>query len=90
MVRFVLVSPVSAILLVVGLALARSAEIPPLPATPKKPVTDEHHGIKVVDEYRWLENASDPAVSDGASCRRPCVPVPAAWSRLPGIRRGPG
>ncbi|MBV8843585.1 MAG: S9 family peptidase [Bryobacterales bacterium] len=32
------------------------------PATPKKPVTDTYHGTTVTDDYRWLENASDPAV----------------------------
>ncbi len=32
------------------------------PATPKKPVTDTYHGTKVTDDYRWLENYSDPAV----------------------------
>jgi prolyl oligopeptidase len=32
------------------------------PPTEKKPVTDEYHGVKVVDDYRWLENAADPAV----------------------------
>src|SRR5579863_2140270 len=32
------------------------------PATPKKPVTDTYHGIQVTDDYRWLENYSDPAV----------------------------
>ena len=35
---------------------------PPLPDTPKKPVTDEYHGVKVVDNYRWLDNADDPLV----------------------------
>ncbi len=36
--------------------------LPPLPATPKKPVIDVYHGIKVEDDYQWLENWNDPAV----------------------------
>ncbi len=33
-----------------------------VPTTPKRPVSDEYHGVTVVDDYRWLENFSDPAV----------------------------
>jgi prolyl oligopeptidase len=42
-----------------SLALAGAAGPPP---TPKKPVTDTYNGVQVVDDYRWLENYSDPAV----------------------------
>jgi prolyl oligopeptidase len=32
------------------------------PATPKKPVTDEYQGVKVQDDYQWLEKDDDPDV----------------------------
>ncbi|HEV7404293.1 MAG TPA: prolyl oligopeptidase family serine peptidase [Chthoniobacteraceae bacterium] len=32
------------------------------PPTERKPVTDEYHGEKVVDDYRWLEESGSPAV----------------------------
>lgn len=35
---------------------------PPYPTTPKKPVSDTYHGVTVTEDYRWLEDASDPAV----------------------------
>ena len=35
---------------------------PAYPVTERKPVTDNYYGTKVVDEYRWLDNLSDPAV----------------------------
>ena len=32
------------------------------PPTEKKPVTDEYHGVQVVDEFRWLEEGDSAAV----------------------------
>jgi prolyl oligopeptidase len=36
--------------------------IPAPPPTSKRPVTDTYHGIKVVDNYRWLEDWNNPEV----------------------------
>src|SRR5438132_11263301 len=36
--------------------------IPPPPASPKHPVANTYHGVKVVDDYRLLENWDDPQV----------------------------
>ena len=43
-------------------ALAQSPVVPAPPDTPKKPVSDEYHAVKVTDNYRWLENWDDPVV----------------------------
>lgn len=44
-----------------ALLLASTAFAAP-PATPKKPVTDTHHGVKIADDYRWLEDWDDKEV----------------------------
>src|SRR5258708_15618958 len=48
------------IAILVALPAIASAQQPP--PTPKKPIADAYHGVSVVDDYRWLENYSDPAV----------------------------
>ena len=34
--------------------------VPKPPATKQQPVTDDYHGHKVVDDYRWLEDGNSP------------------------------
>ncbi len=65
-----------AALLALSLALPAVAAPPPLPPTPKRPVTDEYHGTKVVDDYRWLEDSASPEVrawSDAQNARARAV-----------------
>ena len=57
------------------LAAAFVAAVPPAPVAPKKPVVDEYHGVKVTDDYRWLEAHDDTvkAWSDGQNAHTRAV-----------------
>ena len=39
------------------------------PDTPRHPVTDEYQGVKVTEDYRWLENWDDPAVKQWSAAQ---------------------
>jgi prolyl oligopeptidase len=50
----------------VGLSVSPSVAAGKLiyPKTDKRPVSDEHFGVKVTEEYRWLEDGQDPQVRE--------------------------
>jgi prolyl oligopeptidase len=50
-------------------AVAQNSSIPKPPDTPKRPVVDEYHDVKVTDDYRWLENWDDPAVQQWSAAQ---------------------
>ena len=51
-----------AAILLTALLSGAADQAPPVPETPKRPVTDDYSGVKVVDDYRWLEPGADPEV----------------------------
>jgi prolyl oligopeptidase len=51
------------------IAHAQAPSVPAPPTTPRRPVTDEYHGIRVVDDYRWLENRDDPEVKQWSAAQ---------------------
>ena len=52
----------SFILTIIMSASLLSASPAKHPPSAKKPVTDTYHGVKIVDDYRWLEESGTPAV----------------------------
>ncbi len=55
----------SSLLLCATLAVFLASEISAAEAPPpaaKRPVTDTYHGVAVTDDYRWLEDATNPEV----------------------------
>jgi prolyl oligopeptidase len=45
-----------------GQEQGRGLGAPPAPVAARRPVTDEFHGVKVTEDYRWLEDWDDPEV----------------------------
>lgn len=66
-------------------APASAASLGAPPPTAKRPVTDEHHGVKVTEDYRWLENADDPEVKQWTEAQN--KHTRAYFSQLPGRAR---
>jgi prolyl oligopeptidase len=57
------------ILVSIFCAVAQTPNISDPPATPRHPVIDEYFGVKVSEDYRWLENWDDPAVKQWSSAQ---------------------
>ncbi len=53
--------PFTALLLSLALPWSAGSALPTVPA-PEQPVTNTYHGVAVVDDYQWLEDAQAPAV----------------------------
>ena len=53
----------------VGCGLTNSLATEPNAQTPKKPVTDEYQGVKVEDNYQWLEKDDDPQVKEWSNAQ---------------------
>ena len=37
--------------------------------TAKKPMVNDYHGVKVMEDYQWLEKAGDPAVREWSAAQ---------------------
>src|ERR1700694_4173535 len=50
-------------------AVSQAQSISAAPTTPKHPVTAEYQGVKITDNYRWLENWDDPEVKQWSAAQ---------------------
>jgi prolyl oligopeptidase len=59
----------AAIILSVITAVGAPPAVKQAPSTKKGPVTDGYHGIRVTEDYRWLEDFQDPQVRDWSAAQ---------------------
>ena len=69
--RIQLVPLVTSLILALGLSPAAAATLAHTgqPRTPRRAVTNEFHGVKVTEDYRWLENWNDPKVQQWSAAQ---------------------
>ncbi len=72
-----------ATLAVASVLLAQTPSAAQPPRAPRRPVTETHHGVEVVDPYRWLEDSGSPEVKEwtaaqGAAARAWLDALPSA------------
>jgi len=64
-----------------GGAIGAAYQSPSVPPAPARPVTDDYKFAKIVDDYRWLEQAADPEVRQWSGAQNAAT---RAWlDRLP-------
>ena len=69
LVKFIFAHLVLAFALITRVAMAQVPSVPAPPATPKHPVADEYQGVKITDDYRWLENWDAPEVKQWSAAQ---------------------
>ncbi len=60
-----MIKGISGVVAAVSALLAQVAA----PPTPRRPVTDSYHSIKVTDDYRWLEDFDNPEVKQWSAAQ---------------------
>ncbi len=73
------VTAISAFVLVLATQLLSAAP----PDSAKKPVTDTYHGVKVTDDYRWLEDSTNKAVRKWSDAQN--AHARSVLDKLPGV-----